>query len=231
MITARDLILGKIRGALGVEEGLTSDGILPEEGETGSPIPRNYRRRGTRGPGELLDLLQDRIVDYEASVVRCGFPELSETISLRLRAREAMTVILPPGIPDFWIREASWPGLEISRDLNPEALDVTQLASAHAVLTGCTLAIAETGTLVLDGGGTQGRRALTLLPDYHLCVVFQDQVVETVPEAVEPLRDTLKETRSPLTLISGPSATSDIELVRVEGVHGPRTLDVILVED
>ena len=231
MTSVRDLILGKIRRALGMEEGVTSDGILPEECETGSPIPRNYRRRGTRGPGDLLDLLQDRIVDYEATVVRCRPPELSETISLRLEAREAMTVVLPPGIPDTWIRGVSWPGLEIARDLNPETLDVTQLGSAHAVLTGCTLAIAETGTLVLDGGPTQGRRALTLLPDYHLCVVFQHQVVETVPEAVESLTDTKKETRSPLTLISGPSATSDIELIRVEGVHGPRTLDVILVED
>ncbi|MCJ7629821.1 MAG: LUD domain-containing protein, partial [Longimicrobiales bacterium] len=113
----------------------------------------------------------------------------------------------------------------------PETLSNAQLSSAHGVLTGCALAIAETGTLVLDGGPTQGRRVLTLLPDYHLCVVFQHQVVELVPEAMAVMKGAEMGTRPPITLISGPSATSDIELIRVEGVHGPRTLDVILVED
>jgi len=231
MRSARDEILGGIRGALGPKGGLTPEGILPKEGGPGSPASRSYRRRGTRGPGELLDLLQDRLVDYEATVVRSRFPELSEAVSQRLEARKTMTVVIPPGVPDTWMSEVSWPGVEIFRDLDPETLSIGQLASAHAVLTGCTVAIAETGTLVLDGGATQGRRVLTLLPDYHLCVVFQNQVVETVPEAMETLRETVQRTRAPLTLISGPSATSDIELIRVEGVHGPRTLDVILVED
>jgi L-lactate dehydrogenase complex protein LldG len=103
------------------------------------------------------------------------------------------------------------------------------LGSVGGVLTGCFLAVAETGTLVLNHGVTQGRRALTLLPDYHLCVVLETQVVETIPEAVVALGQEVREAGSPVTLISGPSATSDIELIRVEGVHGPRMLDVILV--
>jgi L-lactate dehydrogenase complex protein LldG len=120
--------------------------------------------------------------------------------------------------------------LEILRDGPEQPISNARLADVQGVLTGCALAVAETGTLVLDGGPGQGRRALTLLPDYHLCVVFARQVVEVVPEAVEAMGQAVRERRAPLTLISGPSATSDIELSRVEGVHGPRTLEVILVE-
>jgi L-lactate dehydrogenase complex protein LldG len=120
--------------------------------------------------------------------------------------------------------------LAVFRDGDPRLLTREELARACGVLTGCFLAIAETGTLVLNGGPGQGRRALTLLPDYHLCVVNEDQVMETVPEAVAAIGEGLEKRRFPVTLISGPSATSDIELIRVEGVHGPRTLDVILVE-
>jgi len=105
------------------------------------------------------------------------------------------------------------------------------LASAGAVLTGCALAIAETGTFVLDSGSRQGRRALTLLPDHHVCVVLSSQIVEIVPEAIRALAETVRDRQAPLTFVSGPSATSDIELERVEGVHGPRVLDVILVEE
>ena len=231
MNPARDVILRKIRGALREEEVGSPGGILPREGRIRPAIPRSYRRRGTLGPGELLNLLQDRILDYKATVIRCESPELPDVVSQRLRARGAQSLVIPPDIPDTWLEEIFREDLEVFRDHDRRALTNAQLGSAHAVLTGCVLAIAETGTLVMDGGATQGRRALTLLPDYHLCVVFQHQVVETVPEALEVVEGTVKKTRAPLTLISGPSATSDIELVRVEGVHGPRTLDVILVED
>jgi L-lactate dehydrogenase complex protein LldG len=121
--------------------------------------------------------------------------------------------------------------LEILRDGPDHPTPHGRLADVQGVLTGCALAVAETGTLVLDAGPGQGRRALTLLPDYHLCVVFARQVVEVVPEAVEAMGQAVRERRAPLTLISGPSATSDIELRRVEGVHGPRTLEVVLVEE
>ena len=231
MNSARDVILGKIRGALR-EDGVGSPkAIPPGEGRITAAIPRSYLRRGTLGPGDLLDLLQGRILDYEAAVVRCTSPELSGTVSRRLGARGAKSVVIPSDIPDSWLEDVFRGELEILRDHDRGTLTNAQLDSAHAVVTGCALAIAETGTLVMDGGVTQGRRALTLLPDYHLCVVFQHQVVETVPEALEAVEGTVKKERAPLTLISGPSATSDIELVRVEGVHGPRTLDVILVED
>ena len=121
--------------------------------------------------------------------------------------------------------------MEILRDGHSEILSKGRIASVQGVLTGCALAVAETGTIILDGGSAQGRRILTLLPDYHLCVVAASQVVELVPQAVSILARTVTETAAPLTLISGPSATSDIELIRVEGVHGPRTLEVILVEE
>ena len=231
MNPAREAILGKIRRALREEEVGPLGGIRTGEERTSPAIPRDYRRRGTRVAGELLNLLQDRIVDYKATVVGCTLPELPSAVSRRLGARAALRLVTPGDLPDTWLKEISRERLEILRDLDPRTLSKEQLTSAHAVLTGCALAIAETGTLVLDGGATQGRRALTLLPDYHLCVVFQHQVVETVPEAVEALKGAAKEIRAPLTLISGPSATSDIELIRVEGVHGPRTLEVILVVD
>jgi L-lactate dehydrogenase complex protein LldG len=121
--------------------------------------------------------------------------------------------------------------VELLRDTDPVTLSKGQLASVHGVLTGCAAAIAETGTIVLDSGPAQGRRSLSLLPDYHLCVVEARQVVEVVPEGVAHMVGAVAERGAPVTLVSGPSATSDIELMRVEGVHGPRTLDVILVEE
>ena len=228
MNSARDVILGRIRAAIG---GTSSRRGFQQD------TPRGYRRRGTRNPRELLDLLHARIEDYQALVVRSGSRDLPENIARRLASREATRVVVPPDLPDAWLEEGAQGGLEVSRDSVPRVLSKDEVSSAQAVLTGCALAIAETGTLIMNGGAGQGRRALTLLPDYHLCVVFAHQVVETVPEAVDAMKamDAMSHTEAgkwpPLTLISGPSATSDIELIRVEGVHGPRTLDVILVED
>ena len=129
-------------------------------------------------------------------------------------------VVIPGDLPAAWVE-----GVDTLADNPADPLSITQLETAAAVVTGCVVGIAATGTIVLDAGKTQGRRVLTLIPDHHICVVFTDQIVNTVPQAfanLNPLR--------PLTFISGPSATSDIELERVEGVHGPRTLDVLLVE-
>jgi L-lactate dehydrogenase complex protein LldG len=191
------------------------------DGGTGAPGATAYRTRGELDGARLLDVLAERLVDYHAAVRRTTASGLAATIGAALAERGARRVVVPPGLElpaDLGV------GVEmlVDDDLSPQDLD-----QLDGVITGCAVAIAETGTIVLDGSPDQGRRAITLVPDYHLCIVFAAQVVELVPEAVERLAGSAAR---PLTWISGPSATSDIELSRVEGVHGPRTLEVILVE-
>lgn len=198
-MTARDEILGRIRTAL-------SD--RPPSPE----VPRHYRRAGTLDAD--VDLFVDRLVDYRASVRR-GTDVRAATNSV-LHDRGVATVVVPDGFPAEWE-----PDVTVIRE--PVTVDV--LDEVGAVLTTCAVAIAETGTIVLDAGPGQGGRALTLVPDYHLVVVRREQVRAIVPDAISAL-----DPRRPLTWISGPSATSDIELRRVEGVHGPRTLEVIIAE-
>lgn len=211
------------------------------------------RRIGTRSRAEVLDLFVERLEDYKASVVRVGslrssvarpsgglpsvvsgrgegLPDLPQAVADALSRRGITSLAVPHDLPEAWLTAVAGSSLKILRDGPDHPIPHGRLAGVQGVLTGCALAVAETGTLVLDAGPGQGRRALTLLPDYHLCVVFARQVVEVVPEAVEAMGQAVRERRAPLTLISGPSATSDIELSRVEGVHGPRTLEVILVE-
>ncbi|MEU8267351.1 lactate utilization protein C [Sphaerisporangium sp. NPDC049002] len=207
---ARDLILSRIRAAV-----------------AGAPeveVPRRYRaaghESGSREP--IVELFAERVRDYRAIVHVVPESEVAATLALALSSRGARRVVVPDGLPDGWLAAA--PGLQRLRDDPP--LSAADLEAANGVITGCAAGVAETGTIVLDAGPGQGRRALTLVPDYHLCVVRAGQVVSGVPEAVarlDPVR--------PLTWISGPSATSDIELNRVEGVHGPRTLEVIITED
>ena len=190
------------------------DGILARvraatAAASAEPVARSYRRAGTRSAVDRIELLAGRLADYRADVRRVGEREIAAAARGRFG--------IPPGLPDEW-RPA---GAVVDDGLSPRELD-----ALDGVLTGCTLAIAETGTIVLAGGPAEGRRALTLVPDVHVCVVRAEQVVETVPEAFDRLGALA---RRPLTFISGPSATSDIELKRVEGVHGPRTLVVLLV--
>jgi L-lactate dehydrogenase complex protein LldG len=181
------------------------------------PIPREYDL--SRSYPDLVGLAAERIADYRAEVRRVPEQSVPEEIAELLRQREARAVVAPPGLPESWrVPGVRW--LADEPQLTADALD-----GCDGVVTGCAVTIAETGTIVLDAGAGQGRRALTLVPDYHLCVVRAEQIVATVPEALtrlEPVR--------PLTFISGPSATSDIELDRVEGVHGPRTLHVLIAE-
>jgi L-lactate dehydrogenase complex protein LldG len=134
-------------------------------------------------------------------------------------------LVVPPDLPAVWLPPIG----EILRDDPLQPLTNEQLDASHAVLSGCALGIAQTGTIVLDGGRYQGRRVLSLLPDYHLCVIYTNQIVDLVPEAITRLTGSVTEHQRPITFISGPSATSDIELNRVEGVHGPRTLHILLV--
>lgn len=194
-------------------------------------VSRAYRIGGTRSRKAVLDLFSDRVSDYRARLVRASPGDLPRAVSGALAGGGRGSLAVPPDLPKVWLGALPPRSLEIWTDgAEGEPLSREQLDACGGVLTGCAIGIAETGTIVLDGGPTQGRRSLTLLPDYHLCVVFAHQVVETVPEAVAAMGAALRSGRRPFTLISGPSATSDIELVRVEGVHGPRTLEVILVE-
>ncbi|MEJ3744647.1 LUD domain-containing protein [Actinomycetes bacterium KLBMP 9797] len=174
-----------------------------------------------REPDDPVVLLVDRLVDYKATVARCAEAEVPAVVAELLAGVE--TLVVPPSVPADWL--SAYPGT-IMRDGDPRPLAVAELdAPGLAVLTGCAVAVAETGTLILDGGHAQGRRALTLVPDHHLCVVHTEQIAAGVPQALRRLTDPTR----PLTLVSGPSATSDIELNRVEGVHGPRRLDVVIV--
>jgi L-lactate dehydrogenase complex protein LldG len=206
-MTAREDILGRIRTALG------PDRAAPAE------VARDYRLTDDRSPAQLLDVLTDRLEDYRASVVRCVPADVATAVTGALRTalgeHSPADVVVAPGVPAGWRPDGT-----VEDDGRP----AVALADAAAALTGVSVAIAETGTLVLDGGPRSGRRALSLLPDCLVCVVTADQVVGGVPEGLARL-DPL----APLTMISGPSATSDIELQRVEGVHGPRTLLVVLV--
>ena len=177
-------------------------------------IPRHYRATTDDG----LDTFLDRLAHYDAATHVIDEAELARTVSTALQSRQ--DIVVPAGIPDEWI-----PGLNVLTDDPP--LTHEQIDRAQGVITTCAAAIAQTGTIILDAGPGMGRRALTLLPDYHLCVVRQDQIVPSVPEAIATLK--AADPTRPLTFISGPSATVDIEMTRVRGVHGPRNLEVVVV--
>ncbi len=212
----RDAVLRRVRAALAdVPAAEASDDVA---------VAREYRRAGSLAPAAVAALFAERCADYRAQVTRVpDAAALPAAIAAALRARGARRVVVAAGLPETW-RGAE--GVEWLQDDGEVTFD--QLDAVDGVLTDCAVAIAETGTIVLDGGGSQGRRALSLIPDYHLCVVTADRIVELVPEAIARLHEAAREGR-PMTMIAGPSATSDIELDRVEGVHGPRTLDVLVV--
>ncbi|MBU3866297.1 LUD domain-containing protein [Streptomyces sp. 4503] len=186
------------------------------------PVERTYHRvHGDRAPAETVDLLAENLADYRAIVHRADTPSLPALIARLLADRGATSVAVPPGLPDSWLSAVPDAVRRVpdTAELTPHDLD-----AVSSVVTACAVAIAETGTVVLDAAPDQGRRRITLVPDHHICVIqVPDQVVDSVPQALERLAPA-----RPLTWISGPSATSDIELDRVEGVHGPRTLEVIL---
>jgi L-lactate dehydrogenase complex protein LldG len=188
-------------------------------------IAREYRTTSDSSAEALTELLIDRLVDYRALVRQCSVDDLAATIADALADRGAHTVVVPSGLDSSWTAGLSGSVL-IDGLLAHYQRTVSELDGVGGVITGCAVAIAETGTRILDGSAGQGRRVLTLIPDYHLCVVLSDQIVPDVPQALARLEAT-----RPLTMISGPSATSDIELNRVEGVHGPRTLEVIIVRN
>ncbi|MFD9222661.1 lactate utilization protein C [Streptomyces sp. NPDC060064] len=207
--SSRDRILARVRSAVAA---------APE-----APEPtRDYLTTHTPDdPAAVLDLLHENLADYRAVVHRTSADELPLLLMRLLAERGSATVLVPPGLPPEWLSAA-----DATRIHDRSVSTAQELDAVDSVVTGCALAIAETGTIVLDAGPGQGRRRITLIPDHHICVVrVPDQVVASVPQAMPRLDPT-----RPLTWISGPSATSDIELDRVEGVHGPRTLEVVLLQ-
>ncbi|ANP51129.1 L-lactate dehydrogenase complex protein LldG [Streptomyces griseochromogenes] len=212
-MSGRERILGRVRRALA--------DVPPDDTPYEQVVRRDYlREHGDRTVGQTVELLAENLADYRAVVHRCTEGELPSLIARLLTEREAGSVLVPPGLETGWLA-----GTRVTRVADRAESTPDDLDRVDSVVTACAVAIAETGTLVLDGGPDQGRRRISLVPDHHICVVrVPEQVVSSVPQALERL-----DPGRPLTWISGPSATSDIELDRVEGVHGPRTLEVVLV--
>lgn len=204
---ARTEILARIRASIA-------------DSPSAPPIPRGYRRRSELSREQVVDMLEDRLIDYKAAVHR------EDLSSLPGRLAELLgdgAVLAPQGLDEAWLPES----LRVVRDAGPEGAPLTarELDQVDALVSSSTVSCAETGTIFLNAAPDEGRRALSLVPDHHVCIVPLETVVELIPEAFERISP-----EHPITMISGPSATSDIELERVEGVHGPRQLDVILLD-
>ena len=258
--TAREEILGRINQALGRRGGgeyvSSASGTVPTGSPTvptgpptkaagsgvchgmstqasaetaGADIPAagggmvnqsaDYSRTGTHEGEELIELLVDRLEDYKANVHRVSGDPAATIVGL---LDSGSNIVVPRGLDDSWLQGFSG---EISVDAPGSELSIPELDAQAAVVTASAVAIAQTGTIVLDGSPECGRRAITLVPDHHVCVVRVSDIVDIVPEGIARLTP-----EAALTFISGPSATSDIELKRVEGVHGPRTLDVVILD-
>jgi L-lactate dehydrogenase complex protein LldG len=239
-ISAREEVLRRIRSAIGGEASVDASAI----GAEWDALPRSYTRTATLDHAELLEMLEDRLRDYDATVVRVAPSEVGAAIAHALIERGKRRLVVPVGLEEVLgvampaayvppiakgaMDGAPGPSLpEAFEFVVDEGLSASELDGFEGVVTAATVAIAETGTIVLQNVPGQGRRAATLVPDYHLCVVRAEDVVETVPEAMARLAGT---SSLATTFVSGPSATADIEMTRIKGVHGPRFLDVILVE-
>lgn len=216
-MSARDVVLGRIRAAL------ADDTAPPPE------VPRDYIRVGVDSPGSeaVIEQMIDRLVDYKAIVEQVPADDaaaLSDAVTAALTKAGAASVVVPSDLPQDLLDACGRDNRMVVADGRPSVLTPDELDGIDAVVTTAQVAIAISGTIVLDGGVGQGRRAISLVSDFHLVVLHADQVVSTVPEAIARMNPV-----APLTMIAGPSATSDIELERVEGVHGPRTLHVLIV--
>jgi L-lactate dehydrogenase complex protein LldG len=216
MSAAREEVLRRIRGAL--------DDVPAGEAAADVAVARDYRHARELGGPALVNLLAERVADYAAEVRRVVAPQLADAVRTACGDLGLGRVVVPPGLPEAWRPR----GVELLED---EGLSATELDAVDGAVTGCSVAIAETGTLVLDGSPICGRRVLTLVPDHHICIVLAGQIVQIVPEAIAAVAPAVRGRRRPITLVSGPSASSDIELSRVEGVHGPRHLLVLIATD
>lgn len=213
--SSRNLVLGRIRAAMG-NSAATAERVV----EAYAELPRNYTMRGEMTVGARQKRLTERLREYDAEVVECAPDGLAAAIAAQLAASGRRTFVVPPGLPAAWLATGfEW---KIDHDL-----PTSEVERADGVVTGCFCAVADSGTIVLHHSATEGRRLITLLPDWHLCVVRASQIVETLPEyfarSLQPPRL--------VTWISGPSATADIEMTRIKGVHGPRFLNVVVVKD
>ena len=209
MKSAKDEIFGRIREAAGIAS--------VERAAEYSAIARGYHQLGGLDPDARLSLFTDRLIDYDAVVYRCAESEAPATVLKAMTARGKRSLVVPPNLRRDW--------LPSDVEFIPDAdLTYTELDASEGALTGCAAAVAMTGSILLGHGPNEGRRALTLIPDYHLCIVYFGQVVETVPEGIRQMSGC-----ATITTISGPSATADIEMTRIKGVHGPRSFDVILI--
>lgn len=216
-LSARSEILAHIRSA---NRGISVKNRNTNATESWQDIPRTYRQCGTLTEADRVQLLAERLIEYGAGVYRCQSAQVADNIAEILRCRLKRKILLSSDVDPDWLPQ-NGPAF-----IHGNALSYPEIEACEGVLTGCTVAIAVTGTLALCHTSVGSRRVLTLLPDYHLCVVQAAAIVETVPEgfrALEPHR------LQPITLISGPSATADIEMTRIQGVHGPRVLDCLIV--
>lgn len=215
---AKEEILGRVRKALQDVPASEKPDDLKVEWQYGQPL----------GTKDVLADLVEKVEDYGATVVQVEESGVQDALPEALRRVDAKDVVLPSGLPSQWADAVN--GADVSLHTDEPQLSHEKLNEIDTVITTCAVAMADSGTIALNHGPGQGRRALSLVPDKHVCVVRADQVVSDVPEGVARLRDAVDD-RRPITWISGGSATSDIELSRVEGVHGPRTLYVILVTE
>jgi L-lactate dehydrogenase complex protein LldG len=213
---SRQRILDSIRGAsvdLAVKDRL-------DQASAYAALPRAYVRRGALPRQACVELMMTRLREYDAEVVECAPAQLPATIAAQLAAGGKRSVVAPAGLPAEWlVAGIDW---KIDHDL-----PVAEIEAAEGVVTACFCAVAESGTIVLHHSATEGRRVISLLPDWHLCILHSSQVVETLPEYF----DRCVKPPALATYVSGPSATADIEMTRIKGVHGPRFLNVILVRD
>lgn len=211
---ARARILASIRMALG--ETNSPEAIAAEY----ESIPREYTQGSILREDDLVALFTDRLIEYDAGVYHSAANGIAEVIGTILAKRGKTGLAIPAGLPAEWLPSTF-------TFVIAQGFDAYQLDRTEGILSACTVAIAETGSIVLQNVDGQGARILSLVPDYHLCVVFADQIVATVPEAFDRLAET---SALPTTFISGPSATADIEMTRIKGVHGPRFLDIVIVD-
>lgn len=214
MSDAREQILASIRSALRERSSVEAPAAAEAETETEPSLDRD----------QLIALFVERLRDYGAAVTCCESGSVRGALREACGRRAARRLVIPSGLPERWRPD----GVELVVD---EGLTAHELDALDGVITGAAVGIAQSGTIALDGAPDQGRRALTLIPDLHLCVIEVARVVASLPEALELLAPSIDPGRRAITLISGPSATSDIELRRVEGVHGPRRLEVVIAGD